>query len=62
MQRSFYIDKALKEGKLENEFVYELAMAEDNSLRILCKTNPSLKPKRKKLRDLIENYETKYYS
>jgi len=57
MYNSFFIDRVFRENLIETEFVYNLAMAEENRLRILCKTHPSFKDKRMLLRDIIEEYE-----
>ncbi len=62
MKTQFDIEKVLEAGKLQNELEYERALIADRKLRVLCKENYRLKPLRKKLRDLIEKYETKNWS
>jgi len=41
---------------------FERAMIADRKLRVLAKENPKFKSVRKKLRDLIEQYENKNWS
>lgn len=43
--------------RLENEYDLEKASLLDRKLRLMIKENPDLKPMRKKLRDLIKEYE-----
>ena len=62
MKTQFNIEKVLEFGKLRNELEYERALIADRKLRILSKENYRLKPLRKKLRDLIEQYEDKNWS
>jgi hypothetical protein len=62
MKTQFNIEEVLDSGKLQNELEYERALIADRKLRILCKENYKLKPLRKKLRDIIENYENKNWS
>lgn len=62
MKTQFDIESVLKTGKLKNELEYERALIADRKLRVLCKENSRLKPVRKQLRDIIENYEDKNWS
>lgn len=56
MSRQVEIDRILEKG-IKSEMDYERAMIADRKLRVLAKEHPSLKTKRAKLRDLIEDYE-----
>jgi hypothetical protein len=56
------IDTLLKTGSIKDELDYERALIFDRKLRILGKNNPKIKRKRKKLRDLIEEYERANWS
>lgn len=49
-------------GKLENEYDLQKAALLDRKLRLMAKNNPDLKPIRKKLRDLIHEYENRKWS
>lgn len=62
MKTQFDISKLLKAGKIENELDFERALIADRKLRTLSKSDPSYKTLRKKLRDLIENYENQNWS
>ena len=62
MKTQFDIEKVLEAGKLQTELEYERALIADRKLRVLSKENYRLKPLRKKLRDLIEQYENKNWS
>lgn len=44
---------------IQNELDFERALIADRKLRVLSKENPKFKTVRKKLRDLIEQYEFK---
>ncbi len=48
--------------RLENEYDLQKASLLERKLRLMIKENPELKPIRKKLRDLILNYEDKEWS
>ena len=48
--------------KLENEYDLEKASLLERKLRLLIDENPDLKPLRKKLRDLIKDYEDREWS
>jgi hypothetical protein len=50
------------EREILNELDFERAMIADRKLRVLAKENPKFKSVRKKLRDLIEQYENKNWS
>jgi hypothetical protein len=56
MKTQLDIDTLLKTGSIKDELDYERALIFDRKLRILEKNNPKIKRKRKKLRDLIEEY------
>lgn len=48
--------------RLENEYDLEKASLLERKLRLMIKENPDLKPMRKKLRDLIKEYEDRKWS
>jgi len=48
--------------KLENEYDLEKASLLERKLRLMIGENPDLKPSRKKLRDLIKDYEDRVWS
>jgi len=48
--------------RLENEYDLQKASLLERKLRLMINENPDLKPIRKKLRDLIENYEGREWS
>jgi plasmid maintenance system antidote protein VapI len=48
--------------KLENEYDLQKASLLERKLRLMIDENPDLKPIRKKLRDLIKNYEDREWS
>lgn len=62
MKTQFDIEQVIETGKLSNELDYERALIADRKLRVLTKENPRLKSIRKKLRDIIEQYENKHWS
>ncbi len=62
MEKVYNIDKIIKSGEIQNEFDLEIAMVCDRLLRLLIKENPQLKAICKRLRDIIEDYETKNWS
>ena len=62
MKTQFDISELIKNGKILNELDFERAMIADRKLRVLSKENPKFKSVRKKLRDLIEEYENKNWS
>ena len=51
-----------KIGKLENEYDLNKASLLERKLRLMIKDDPKLKPIRKKLRDLIADYEDRIWS
>lgn len=62
MKTQFDITQLIKTGKIENELDFERALIADRKLRVLSKENSKLKSVRKKLRDLIEQYENQNWS
>ncbi len=56
------IKEILKIERLENEFDLEKASLLERKLRLMTDENPDLKPLRKKLRDLIKEYEDREWS
>jgi antitoxin component HigA of HigAB toxin-antitoxin module len=62
MKIQFDISELIKTGKIQNELDFERALIADRKLRVLSKENPKFKSDRKKLRDLIEQYENENWS
>ncbi len=62
MKTHFDIEKLVKYGRIENELDYERALIADRKLRILAKENTHFKELRKRLRDLIGQYEEQNWS
>ncbi|SIS47351.1 Helix-turn-helix [Zobellia uliginosa] len=62
MKTQFDISQLIKTGKIQNELDFERALIADRKLRVLSKENPKFKSIRKKLRDLIEQYENENWS
>ncbi|MDT7827171.1 helix-turn-helix transcriptional regulator [Pricia sp. S334] len=62
MQTQFDISELIEAGEIKNEFDFERAMIADRKLRVLSKEHPKFRSVRKKLRDLIEEYENKNWS
>lgn len=62
MQTQFDISQLIEAGKIQNELDFERALIADRKLRVLSKENPKFKSVRKKLRDLIEQYENQNWS
>lgn len=62
MKTQFDITALIKKGKIQNELDLERALIADRKLRILAKEDPKLKALRKKLRNLIESYESQNWS
>lgn len=56
------IKEVLTIERLENEYDLQKASLLERNLRLLINDNPNLKPIRKKLRDLIKDYEDKHWS
>ncbi|MGB1283228.1 MAG: hypothetical protein ACPG44_02070 [Polaribacter sp.] len=57
MDTQFDISHLIEIGKIQSELDFERALITDRKLRVLSKENPKFKSVRKKLRDLIEEYE-----
>ncbi|AKP50754.1 helix-turn-helix domain-containing protein [Cyclobacterium amurskyense] len=62
MKTQLDISELIENGKIRNELDFERAMIADRKLRVLSKENPKFKSVRKKLRDLIEQYENQNWS
>lgn len=62
MNTQFDIAELIENGKILNELDFERALIADRKLRVLSKGNPKLNSYRKKLRDLIEQYENENWS
>ena len=62
MKTQFDISQLIETGKIKNELDFERALIADRKLRVLLKENPKFKSVRKKLRDLIEQYENENWS
>jgi hypothetical protein len=56
------INEIEKIERLENEYDLEKASLYERKLRLMIDENPDLKPLRKKLRDLIKDYEDREWS
>lgn len=57
----FDIDNVLKISKLTSELDFERASALESKLRWMIKEDPSLKPLRKHLRELVKAYEEAFW-
>ena len=62
MQTQFDISELIESGEIKNEFDFERALIADRRLRVLSKEHSRFKSVRKKLRGLIERYESKNWS
>lgn len=62
MKTQFVILELIETGKIQNELDFERALIADRKLRVLSMENPKFKSVRKKLRDLIEQYENQNWS
>ena len=62
MTTQFDISQLIVSGKIQNELDFERALIADRKLRVLAKENPKFQTTRKKLRDLIEQYENQNWS
>jgi antitoxin component HigA of HigAB toxin-antitoxin module len=62
MKTQFDISELIKTGKIQNDLDFERALIADRKLRVLSKENPKFKSVRKKLRDLIEQYENENWN
>ncbi len=56
------IKEVLKIGRLENEYDLQKASLFERKLRLMKGENPDLVPIRKRLRDLIKDYEDRHWS
>jgi len=62
MKTQFDISELIDAGKIQNELDLERALIADRKLRVLSKENPKYKSVRKKLKNLIEQYENQNWS
>ena len=62
MKTQLDISQLIEAGKIQNESDFKRALIADRKLRVLSKENPKFKTTRKKLRDLIEQYENQNWS
>ena len=62
MKTQLNINELLDLGKINNELDFERALVADRKLRVLSKDNPNYKSLRKKLRNLIEDYENRNWN
>lgn len=62
MKDIFDIKEVENIERLENEYDLEKASLLERKLRLMIDENPDLKPLRKKLRDLIQEYEDRVWS
>lgn len=62
MKTQFDISQLIKDGKIQNELDLERALIADRKLRVLSREDKSLKPLRKQLRNLLEQYEDKNWN
>ena len=62
MKTQMDLSKLLGLGKIQNELEFERALIADRKLRVLLKEDPKYKATRKKLRNLIEDYEKRNWS
>lgn len=62
MKTHFDIEEFVLKGKIENELDFERALIADRKLRLLSRESVHFKTLRKKLRDIIEIYETNNWS
>jgi len=61
MKKEFDVDLLLKQGKIKNELELERASNAERKLRLISKKDPKAKTKRKKLRELIYDFENKHW-
>ena len=61
MKKEFDIDQLLKKGKIKDELELERVSLAERKLRLISKKDPKARIKRKKLRELIYNYENKHW-
>ena len=62
MKTTDTIEQIIHKGKIDNELDLEKALIADKKLRTLSKENSHFKTLRKKLRDIIEDYENNHWS
>jgi len=62
MKTHFDIEQIVKSGKIDNVLDLERALIADRKLRLLVKEDSSYSALRKKLRDIIEEYENREWS
>lgn len=62
MKTQFDVSDLIETGKIQNELDFERALIADRKLRVLSKEDPKFKTLRKKLRDLIEQYENQNWN
>jgi len=61
MKKEFDVDLLLKQGKIKNELELERASNAERKLRLISKKDSKAKTKRKKLRELIYDFENKHW-
>ena len=62
METQFDIEKLIEQGSIKNDLDLARAMIAERKLRLLAKENNDLKVLRKKLRIIIEDYESRAWS
>lgn len=62
MNNEFNIDQLIKRGKISNELELERASMAERKLRLMTDEFPEAKSKRKQIRELIYEYESKYWT
>lgn len=62
METQFDIEKVLEQGSIKNDLELERAMIAERKLRLLAKETDDFKELRKKLRHIIEDYESRNWS
>lgn len=62
MKNIMNINEVKNINRLENEFDLQQASLLERKLRLMIDENPNLKPIRKKLRDLIQEYEAREWA
>ena len=60
--KAFDIEQLLEKGEISSELELERASIAERKLRVISKQNPNVKLKRRKLRDLISEYESKHWT
>lgn len=61
MSSNFNINTIIKNGAITNQLDYERALDADRKLRLLAKSDSSMKTLRSRLRDIIEVFEKKHW-